>query len=92
MQIRYLYGSVIYVAAYQGQLVALSSRTGQVLWQRDLSTYNNFALQGNLIVVADEQGVVWAINRLMGNYFGSKKPIKPWINSALDCLSIHLGR
>lgn len=59
-------GSVVYVAAYQGRLTALSTETGQVLWQRDLSTYNNFALQGNLIVVADDQGVVSAMNRFNG--------------------------
>jgi len=59
-------GSMVYVAAYQGKLVALSTQTGQILWERVLSTYNNFSVQGNLIVVADEQGVIWGINRFNG--------------------------
>ncbi len=58
--------SVVFVAAYQGKLAALSTSTGQIIWQRDLSTYHNFALQGNLIVVTDDQGIVWAINRVNG--------------------------
>ena len=60
-------GSMLYVAAYQGNLVAISPQTGQILWQRALSTYNNFDTQGNLIVAVDDQGLVWGINRLNGN-------------------------
>ena len=86
-------GSIVYVAAYQGQLVALSSQTGQVLWQRSLSTYNNFALQGNLIVVADEQGMIWAINRFNGNLRWQQKAL---LNRGLTapliaCQSIWVG-
>lgn len=59
-------GSVLYVAAHQDKLVALSTQTGAIIWQRSLSTYNNFALSGGLIVISDDDGRVWGIHRLNG--------------------------
>jgi outer membrane protein assembly factor BamB len=59
-------GSLIYLAAYQGKLAAVSLETGRLVWERSLSTYDNFDMQGALIVVADDQGFVWGINRFNG--------------------------
>lgn len=67
--------SVVFVAAYQGKLAALSKQTGQVIWQCSVSTYHNFAIRGNLIVVTDDQGVIWAINRLNGQVLWQQKAL-----------------
>lgn len=67
---------MVYVAAYQGRLVALSRQTGQIIWQRELSTHMNFAVQGHLILVVDEQGVIWAINRRNGQVIWQQASLK----------------
>lgn len=60
-------GNSVYVLTYQGQLTALSAQTGEILWQRDLSSYEKFVVCGSLIVVTDDQGAIWAINRFNGH-------------------------
>ena len=67
--------SVVFVAAYQGKLAALSKQTGQMIWQCNVSTYHNLAIRGSLIVVTDDQGVIWAINRFNGQVFWQQKAL-----------------
>jgi outer membrane protein assembly factor BamB len=56
---------VIYVVTYQGQLAAISLQSGQVLWQRNFSSYSGLTV-GNNLYVTDTKGVVWAFNRSTG--------------------------
>ena len=56
----------IYTAAYQGNLLAMSADGSQLLWQRPFSTYNNLAATGNLLIAADTDSQIWAINRQTG--------------------------
>ncbi len=56
---------VIYVATYQGNLAAISLRTGQIRWQRPFSSYSGLALGCNLYV-SDSEGGLWAFNRSTG--------------------------
>jgi outer membrane protein assembly factor BamB len=58
--------SWVYVLTYQGKLSALSAQTGQVLWQHDLSSYENLSWCGPLIAVTDDEGKIWGINRFNG--------------------------
>ncbi len=60
-------GDVIFVATYQGKIAAVSLSTGQILWQKDISTYTGLALGRGLLFVTDADSTVWAFNRSNGN-------------------------
>ena len=53
-------GNRVYVATYQGKLAALNARNGQILWQRDLSTYAGMTLSLGNLYVSDADSHVWA--------------------------------
>ncbi|MES0874371.1 outer membrane protein assembly factor BamB [Sinimarinibacterium thermocellulolyticum] len=52
----------LFVASFGGELVRLDGQTGQVLWRRGLKSYTGPVRIGDLIVVADEAGVVWGLD------------------------------
>ncbi|SFM37605.1 Beta-barrel assembly machine subunit BamB [Ectothiorhodospira mobilis] len=57
---------VLYVAGYQGRVMALSISDGRTLWQRDLSSHRGLTLSGDRVLVTDAQGRVWALDRNTG--------------------------
>lgn len=53
---------IIYVAAFQGDIVAIEAETGTILWKRKLSTYTGlFANQGQLYL-SDHLSRLWAMD------------------------------
>ncbi len=57
---------VVYSAAYQGRVVALSLDSGRVLWSRDIGAHAGLlADEKHLYVVADDSHV-WALDRRSG--------------------------
>lgn len=59
-------GDTVYAAAYQGRVVALTRSSGQVLWGRDMSVYNNMAADEHALYLSDDHGAVWALDRSSG--------------------------
>ncbi len=57
---------VVYAVAYQGNVAAFELRTGQPLWQRDLSSHAGIGVGRRLIYVTDEESRVWAFDRRTG--------------------------
>jgi outer membrane protein assembly factor BamB len=57
---------VVYVAAYNGRVVAVSMLSGRVLWSRDISSYSSMAVSGDIIVVSGSDGTVWGLDRSSG--------------------------
>lgn len=53
----------IYVASYQGRVVALDSRQGRKLWQRNVSSFSGVSVGFGNVYVADEDGTVSAFLR-----------------------------
>lgn len=51
----------IFVATYQGRLVALNLHNGQFAWQQPLSTFQPVAATNDRVFVADADGVVSAV-------------------------------
>ncbi|MBC2650021.1 PQQ-binding-like beta-propeller repeat protein, partial [Citrobacter braakii] len=45
---------VIYAIAYNGNLVALDMRSGQILWKRDLGSVNEMVVYGDQIYMVDQ--------------------------------------
>lgn len=60
-------GQDLYAASYQGRLSAVASESGQVLWGRDVSTYEGVAADWNSVYTTSETGEIVAMSRLDGN-------------------------
>lgn len=59
-------GSEVYVASFNGQIVALDLGSGRPLWNREMSVYAGVALSGDKVLVADKDATVWALDRRTG--------------------------
>ncbi len=58
---------VVFTAAFQGRVMALTRSAGQTLWSREISVFNSLALDDDNLYLSDEDGQVWALDRRTGN-------------------------
>ena len=58
---------VIYVAGYQGRIAAVKISSGQLIWNRDFSSYSGLHVDAYRVYVTDAMGQVWALNRYNGS-------------------------
>ena len=56
----------IYIATYQGKLAAVAGSGGQIIWDRDLSSYTGVTLDGVHLYASDAQGRVHAFDLITG--------------------------
>ncbi len=56
----------VYVITYQGKLAAVNISSGNLLWEREISSYQNMAVAGDLLFVTDNEHALWAIDRQTG--------------------------
>lgn len=61
-----LYGRVLYAASFQGRVAAIDVDRGQFLWARDFSTHTGVVLDKDTLYSSDENGHIWALDRLNG--------------------------
>jgi outer membrane protein assembly factor BamB len=59
-------GDTIYVTTFQANVAAISLESGQILWQRDISSHSELGAEGGQLYVTDEMGNVWALDRFSG--------------------------
>lgn len=59
-------GNTVLLATYQGYVGALSLSTGDFIWRKPASTYNNIVVSGNTLYMTDSNDVVRAINKTTG--------------------------
>lgn len=57
----------LYAATYQGKVASLSVNSGQVSWQRDVSTTAGAYFGSNVVVVPAADGVLWAYDAENGS-------------------------
>lgn len=57
---------LLYAGSYQGRLVALSLEGGQIVWATNNSVYNEMSFDQDHLYVADENGHVWSLERMVG--------------------------
>ncbi|MEG3134038.1 outer membrane protein assembly factor BamB [Rouxiella sp. T17] len=53
---------VIYTIAYNGNLVAMDLRSGQIMWKREVGSVNNIQVEGDRIYLVDQNDRVMALN------------------------------
>lgn len=54
--------NLVYAAAMQGRIAAISKDNGQVVWTRDMSAYNGIVSDGKALFVSDAESKVWALD------------------------------
>jgi len=59
-------GKDLFAASFGGEVACLDGDSGQVLWRRSIRSYTGFAEVGDVVVVTDESGVVWALDSRTG--------------------------
>lgn len=68
-------GSNVFVAAYNGNLTNIEASNGQIIWQRELSTYQEISLSELLLLVTHENSYVSAVNRSNGVMLWTQKAL-----------------
>jgi outer membrane protein assembly factor BamB len=59
-------GSEVFVASFNGQVVALDIGSGRPLWNREMSVFTGLSLSGDKLLVSDKAATVWALDRRSG--------------------------
>lgn len=58
---------IVYVATYQGYVVALDLKTGHAIWRHKISAYAGIASDYNNIYLTDAKSYVWAFSKDSGS-------------------------
>jgi outer membrane protein assembly factor BamB len=58
--------NVLFIASYQGRVIALDIRRGQLLWTRKVSTYSGIDAGSSSLFIADDRDHIWAMDRENG--------------------------
>ncbi len=62
-------GRFVYAAAFQGRVVGIDRASGQVLWNRDISSYNGLDADGSIIYLTQSNGAIYALDYSSGKTF-----------------------
>lgn len=62
-----LIGRVLYVATYQGRIVAIDALEGDILWAKEMSSYAGIAADERHLYVTDSDSNLWAVDRVSGD-------------------------
>jgi outer membrane protein assembly factor BamB len=60
-------GPDIYASGYQGGLASIASESGQMLWSREISSFEGVSADWNNLYTVNEEGVVIALTRRTGD-------------------------
>lgn len=60
-------GDTLYMLAYNGELIALELRSGEVIWRRDYAGYRTPQITGNRIFITTTNSHIAALERINGN-------------------------
>ncbi len=61
--------NIIYISSFQGDLVALTLNSGQVLWSRKFSSFQAMDADSEALYLTDDRSHVWSIDRRTGSAF-----------------------
>lgn len=68
-------GQDIYASGYQGRLASLASESGQVLWNREISSYSGVSADWNSVYTVRDDGEIISLTRVSGT--------EEWRNASL---------
>ncbi|MCO7227444.1 outer membrane protein assembly factor BamB [Pleionea sp. CnH1-48] len=70
-----VFGSTLYAASYNGNVISIELRSGETLWQRELSTFRDMSIHSQLLLVAHDNSYVSALNRNSGAILWTQKDL-----------------
>lgn len=59
-------GQDVYAAGYQGRVAAIASESGQIMWAREISSFEGVSADWNSVYTVNERGEVVALSRRNG--------------------------
>lgn len=59
-------GDTLYMASYQGKVISLDVRRGQLNWSRPFSSFSGVELSASTLLSADERDHIWALDASNG--------------------------
>jgi outer membrane protein assembly factor BamB len=62
-------GSVVYAVAYQGRIAAVDRRSGNVIWNREISSYTGMASADDRLYVSHTLGSLYSLDYSTGRTF-----------------------
>ena len=62
-------GPLVYAVAYQGRIAAIDRRSGKVLWNRDISSYNGLNAEDGKVFVSHALGSIYSLDYETGKTF-----------------------
>lgn len=65
----YVDGPMIYVVAYQGKIAGVDRQRGQVIWNRDISSYVGLSAENSKIYVTHTMGSIYSLDNTSGKTF-----------------------
>jgi outer membrane protein assembly factor BamB len=60
-------GQDLYAAGYQGNIAAMASESGQILWTREVSSFEGVSADWNNVYTVTEEGELVALSRSSGD-------------------------
>ncbi|KZN41431.1 outer membrane protein assembly factor BamB [Pseudoalteromonas luteoviolacea] len=75
-------GAYVYTIAYNGKLAALDVRSGNVVWDREYSSYRDLTIELNTIYLVDSEGVLYALDKDSGTERWSQSGLRGWYLTA----------
>jgi outer membrane protein assembly factor BamB len=57
-----IFNNRVYVATYQGKIVALELRSGKTIWSHDISSYTGLTVDKQRVYVSDATSQLWAFD------------------------------
>ena len=64
-----LLDNIIYISSFQGDLIAITLSSGQVLWTRKFSSFQAMDADKEALYLTDDKSHVWSIDRRTGSAF-----------------------
>ena len=71
-----LSSDVLYMASYQGRVVAIGTRRGQLQWSRKLSTSTGVEVDNSTLFSSDARDFIWALDRNNGATLWKQEKLK----------------
>lgn len=66
----------LYVASFQGRVAAVTLDSGQILWNRELSSYAGLGVDDKNVYVTAADGTMWALDRETGAAVWKQEKLK----------------
>ncbi|MCW8934186.1 MAG: outer membrane protein assembly factor BamB [Gammaproteobacteria bacterium] len=67
---------MLYMASYQGRIVSIDIRRGQLSWSRKLSTYSGVSHSNSGLFISDDKDAIWALDSSNGATLWKQEKLK----------------